>query len=445
MTEDSNRLIYHRDVTTLIEDSNRLIYNSAKPTPLLANTHRFVDEMCEEAYQKCVEYEQGPGGGDGDVTPDLARMLGYLITEAINDKGQRYISKQILDYSKVDGGFGKLARIYAKHVVGRFIYKEKVGSLMSYFDACCEKDPDYRACNILERLESQNYRCPLTKVTDGHHLILQRRAKDNKDVNFVEEGFGGCLRCVHVAPRFKSHEVTLVVDENPPDGHPVLSLFLLWKNYFFLDIKTLVYGTCTPLYHSILNTIGLECDTGVLFDMMALWLDADTNPETKETEFAFDVALDVAYLSQLERDRYPSRVVLDTMLIPQPRHLKMHASLARVCAWSGVKIYLEKMKAEAEAESLREILEKEKTGWRLAEEGGVEDSDEEENDEPEKRHADEEDENEGTRRGGLGRRRRQMEGDDWRWRVKGQEKEDEEMKETAQLVTQSCADRDGGG
>ncbi|PPQ75564.1 hypothetical protein CVT24_013238 [Panaeolus cyanescens] len=351
--------------------SKRLIYNSSKATPLLPHKHRFADTTCEEAYQKCVEYEHNISSGE-ETSKSLIRMLGYLISEAIHEGAQTYIAKQVIKYSTVNDGLLKLAHIYAEHVVGRFICKEDILSLPTYSEAARNEDPDYATLMILERLDSQDFQCPLTNATDAHHILSKREEtrKRREEINWKDEGPVGHLRCVHILPRFEPSDLDLIVDQNPPNGPP---LFLkdIWDNYFYMDLKRLVYSERTLLYHSTANTIALESDTAALFNIMDLWLDRTTNPETYQTDFAFDVALDVARLTQREQNRYNAQVVFKTMIIPHGAFLKIHACMARICAWSGVKRYLEHKKAEAEDELWDKEAEEEmaernaKAGGRL--------------------------------------------------------------------------------
>ncbi|PPR08216.1 hypothetical protein CVT24_001231 [Panaeolus cyanescens] len=344
--------------------STRLIYNSNHPKPLLPHTHRFVDSACEEAYMKCAEYERSCTGGDGDgddeTSQSLIRMLAYLISETIHEDAQRYISKQIHNYSKVEGGLLKLAHIYAEHVVGRFVLNEDISSLPTCEEAACDDDPDFATSEILQRIISQEYKCPLTNVTDVHYISRMREARIQRGekIDVQSEGLAGHLRCVHIMPEFQQSDLSLVVDENPPNGPP-LTLKELWRRYFLTDPMRFVYTERTRVYHSTANTIALESDTAALFNLMDIWLDRNTNPETYRTNWAFDVALDVARLTHRERHRYPVQVVFETMIIPGGIHLQIHACMARVLAWSGVKGYLERVKCEEEEERWRREAEEE--------------------------------------------------------------------------------------
>ncbi|PPR08218.1 hypothetical protein CVT24_001233 [Panaeolus cyanescens] len=311
----------------------RLIYDSTHPKPLLPHNHQFVDPICEEAYLKCVEYEQS--GLTGEQTAAVfARTLGYLISEAFDGEGQRCISEQIMEYSKVDGGLAKLARIYIKHVILRFVSKDDVDSLLCYSDAVLVEDLDYATLRFLSRMQSQNYRCPLTKTTDIY-FILRKQDLDAANLLDDEAMHRAHIRCVHFMPNFEKSEVDLKVDEIPPNGEEPLILVELWRRYFCVSIKSLLASGQT--FYSPVNTLGVEYETACRINRLDIWLDHDTNPETKKMECTFDVALDVAHITPQEVERYPQRVNLGDVRMPSMMYLKIHACISRVYAWSGLK------------------------------------------------------------------------------------------------------------
>ncbi|PPQ75565.1 hypothetical protein CVT24_013239 [Panaeolus cyanescens] len=323
---------------------NRLTYHSGQTRPLLPHNHHFVNKTCEEAYMKCAEYEQHVAGADSRLDNPtsgvFARMLGYLISEAFCDRSQMYIAKQILAYSKIDGGLYKLANIYAMHIVKRFMLKEDVASSQSYKDMAediaDEEDPDTGTLGLMERIESQKFKCAVTKATDIDQLNSERASNES-----MHESDSGChLRCVHLIPRFDDSDTSLILDQNPPEGQSPLTLYKIWFTYFCICIEDMVPSEYSGLYNSPANTLAVSSEVAAHINSLTVWLDRDTNPETNNMDSTFDAALDLAYLTSEEVDKYPQRVIFDEMPMPSLLHLRLCASMARVAIWSGLKNYL---------------------------------------------------------------------------------------------------------
>ncbi|PPQ81626.1 hypothetical protein CVT24_004198 [Panaeolus cyanescens] len=355
--------------------SDRLIYNSKGATALNRENQSFADEFCKKAYSICVEYEND---ATSLIVKLRGRLLGCLVSGAINAKAQRFISNQIIKYSATDGGLERLSNIYIKHIIERVRNKEDVMGLPTYDEIEDVLEAHYKEklaqaeaffANInstnftesdngnrekeLEQFEKTDrnskeipcvhqvlkrgkYRCYVTNWTDAHHIAKMK----SEGVDLAEHGINEAaqpqiyVRGVHILPRFTREEMHSVIDELP--GEEPLTLYTLWNEYLDVYLESL----CDKRYYDAPNLLILEPDAGCMFNEMRLWLDHDTRPETRVMrQDNYDAALDAPYFGSKTMEKYPVSVSLKGGLLPAPSHLRAHACVARACALSGFDEY----------------------------------------------------------------------------------------------------------
>ncbi|KAH6892759.1 hypothetical protein BKA70DRAFT_1162059 [Coprinopsis sp. MPI-PUGE-AT-0042] len=305
-------------------------------------TNPYTDnETWRDAYNACLTLEQRADPAR-PVEIIHARLLGYLLIYAFDDEGRDVTSIDILRCAGEKGELNELARRYRSHLLGLFRQRRPRTPPIPYqgnpsyqheddfLSAPAEAQPTNHLTAKRAAMERDGFKCLFKGAFDRWYIgYLDREKKPIPPQHMT------CERtyAVHIFP-----SLSLSCDARKPEWADTVYKFA------HIDVFEELNG---PKGHNLGNVLTLSTSLGIMFQGLQVWLEEDPDA-TGPNQYTLHADLSYVIKGLPHRLSILNHQQELDLPLPDPRYLKLHASLCRISLLSGASEYMEELKEEHE-------------------------------------------------------------------------------------------------
>jgi len=312
------------------------------PQPLPMNT--YILQPWQDAYAKCLHYEQ-VGNTTSDATALVrARIVGYSMLETTSDAGRDFLAREINSCGN-DDEFEHLAALYINHYIRCFrAAKGRTPTPSTHSSRPSFDDTQETIKYLLEEapqttvkqkaLIRDGYRCMLTGAFD---IVSVKRKPHIRPANVPSSV--APTQAAHIFSESTNVGISSINQDGAKHEHAANVWAVLARSG-----NTLVFDKLNGAnVHRLENVMTLCVNEHSYFNGLELWLESTNTPHTYTPK-----STDPIYLENI-----PTTVTFTTpdpeqLPLPSPDYLRLHAAAARVAHLSGAGEYIDKMLRDME-------------------------------------------------------------------------------------------------
>ncbi|KAF8902923.1 hypothetical protein CPB84DRAFT_1775216 [Gymnopilus junonius] len=306
-----------------------------KGTPLPPNVFPVSD--LHEAYQWCLEFENAV---DDITLADLprrlreARVLGYMLREALNVRGRKNVAKDILACPD-DSALSRLADFYINNLFLAFRTSKAFSSSLFHFSSIppfenkseirgwlLEESARGRPLTKAKALYRQDFRCALTGRYDQESVdtIPCIWAEFLSSANHPPCS----ARVAHILPQY-----TNVKTPGYSEYAHNIRLGSILKSEDLAALRNV---------DKLDNVIVLEENKCTLFNELKLWFEEVIGPDGRIIPNQYRMGAANQFTQLMDVQPIVTFTTPDAVNfpLPNPQYLKIHAACARIAFFSGV-------------------------------------------------------------------------------------------------------------
>lgn len=312
----------------------------AVPLPVAKETR--LEDNALSAYNVCLDFQSK--APDDDVIP--ARVLGYLILNAPSATAQHEVVKVIHSCKHDFRTLSELGETFINYFIRPF--KKFKGRTPASSDhpsrPSFDKDKMDIMLTVQEAPKDHKAAKERALLRDGFKCVVSGKydtkaiAVDSISKNDIRQFGIVHTECAHVVPESTYFDVSTTRTSSNEKKDYAASVLAVLKRFGY-DIENLN----GPKVHSLYNVMTMEKNVHDWFDRLEMWFEATNVTNCYRVKAVYDY----------EYHKLPERITFttpnhDTLPVPSPKLLALHAACAKVAHLSGAGEYIDKIDRDVE-------------------------------------------------------------------------------------------------